>query len=155
MLDKVKTLRTVYRHCKNVQKSLRKVIGNLVERSEVHDLSKFSDIEFEGVVQYQQLDGLAYGSEEYDAKMDEIRPYTEDSWNSHVRENSHHPEYHEKVADMSFLDIIEMVCDWKGANETYNTSGQSFREGSLLCVNRYDFTDGQIWLIHQLIDFLE
>ena len=130
-------------------------MSNLQNRLHMHDVSKLNDDEFEAVIHYQRLDGLAYGSEEYKAKMDEIRPHTEKGWQLHTQRNSHHPEHHENTADMGFLDIIEMVCDWKGANATYNTSGQTFREGAEMCIQRNNFTAEQKWLIYQLIDFLE
>ena len=154
-LDKTKALRAVLRHCKHVKSALRKVIGILQDRVEMHDVSKLNDDEFEAVTHYQKLDGLAYGSKAYDEKMSEIRSETGAGWQLHCERNSHHPEHHRIVDDMGFLDIIEMVCDWKGANAAYNTSGQSFREGALACIERYDFHIGQKWLIHQLIDVLD
>ena len=45
-MNEIRALRTVMRHCKQVQKALRKVITNLQERSEMHDLSKLNDDEF-------------------------------------------------------------------------------------------------------------
>ena len=110
---------------------------------------------FDAVIHYQKLDGLEYGSETYKAKLDEIKPLTEAGWDKHCERNSHHPEYHQVNDNMSFLDIIEMVCDWKGANLTYNTSNQSFREAAEVCIERYDFNSAHRWLIRQLIDLLD
>ena len=155
MLDKILALRTVLRHCKYVQKSLRKVLTALQERLEMHDVSKLNDDEFEAVIHYQKLDGIPYGSKEYGEKMQEIRPFTSNGWDLHCQRNRHHPEHHRVADDMNFLDIIEMVCDWKGANAAYNTSGQSFRDGALACIEKYDFHIGQKWLIHQLIEYLD
>ena len=155
-LNEVRALRTVTRHISNVQKNMRKVIRPLTERAEVHDQSKLQDDEFYAVLHYQKLDGYHYGGDEYKAAMDEIRPFTEKGWQLHTERNRHHPEHHgDDVSTMNFLDIIEMVCDWKAANETYNTSGQTFRDAALECKKRYNFSEGQEWLIFQLIIFLD
>ena len=154
-LNENRALRTVMRHCLNVKQALGKIISNLQNRAEMHDYSKLEDDEFDAVIHYQKLDGLKYGSDAYKAKMNEIRQFTGEGWHLHCQRNSHHPEHHQHIDDMNLLDIIEMVCDWKAANATYNTSGQSFRDSAAACMERYDFNDSQKWVIRQMIDILD
>lgn len=154
-MNETRALRTVMRHCSNLRQALGKVISNLQDRSARHDYSKLEDDEFDAVIHYQKLDGLEYGSDEYKAKMEEIRGFTGEGWKLHCKRNSHHPEHHEPIDTMGLLDIIEMVCDWKAANATYNTSRQSFREAAEVCIERYDFNIAQRWAIRQMIDILD
>ena len=154
-MDKTKALRAIILHCQNVKTALRKVINDLTEEAETHDAFKLSDDEFEAVIHYQKLDGLAYGSEDYIETMNEIKPYTKKGWNLHVSRYSHHPEHFKRVKDMPLMDIIKMVCDWKGANATYNSSGQTFRESAEICMEKYNFSKEQQWAIKQMINFLE
>ena len=154
-MDQVRALRVVMRHCQNLRHALGKIITDLIDRSEMHDYSKLEDDEFNSVIHYQKLDGLEYGSDEYNDKMKEITGLTGKGWELHCKRNSHHPEYHDNIDDMELLDIIEMVCDWKAANATYNTSGQSFRQGAEICLLKYDFNVAQRWVIRQLIDIID
>ena len=154
-MNETRALRTVMRHCLNLKQALGKVISNLQDRSDSHDYSKLEDDEFDAVIHYQKLDGLEYGSEEYKEKMNEIRPFTAKGWDLHIKRNSHHPEHHNNIDDMGLLDIIEMVCDWKAANATYNTSEQSFRDAAKVCIEKYGFNMTQRWAIYQVIDILD
>ena len=154
-LDKVRALRKVLMHCQNLRNALGKIITDLTNRAEMHDYSKLEDDEFEAVIHYQKLDGLQYGSEEYNKKMSKIRAKTGKGWELHCKRNSHHPEHHEHIDDMGLLDLIEMCCDWKAANATYNTGDQTFREGSEVAINKYDFNIAQRWVIRQMIDILD
>ena len=54
---------------------------------------------------------------------------------------------------MGWLDIIEMVCDWRAAGVTYGLSG-GLRESIKVHHKRFDFSAEQWWLIEQVAEFL-
>lgn len=110
--DPIGLLRTVERHRAYVQDALECVADALTHRGRLHDLSKLGNEEFEG---FSRINAIArkyrFGSKEYDDAMESER----DTIDLHFKNNSHHAEFH----DQTFLDIIEMVCDWYGASQGY------------------------------------
>jgi len=104
-----------YEHIDKVRTYMNRAICNLLQRAAVHDRSKLSGIEkeaFDAVT--PRLAETEYGSDEYRATLREIKPAIQE----HYKWNTHHPEhYRNGVADMTLLDLIEMLCDWKAASE--------------------------------------
>lgn len=156
MHPETKTLRTILKHCSLVKQSLMKITQNLNERAEVHDRSKMDDDEFEGFCWFNRMNpDLEYGSNEYKEAFESIKPHTEKAIKKHQSRNSHHPEYHgDDVKSMGWLDIIEMVCDWHAASQTYSNTG-SFQKSVALCKKKYNFSTEQLWLIDEVAKFLE
>lgn len=105
-------------HVAKVQYNLSTVIENLNERSIMHDRSKLEEPELSGYEGLSQaLKGLTYGTPEHRAAL---APYKE-IIQHHYASNQHHPEHWQLgVTDMSLLDIIEMLADWKAANDRNN-----------------------------------
>jgi rubrerythrin len=60
---------------------------------------------------------------------------------------------HEDLSGMGFLDIIEMVLDWKAAADTYGKS--TLRGGLVHQRERFKFSVAQWWLIEQVVDYIE
>jgi len=102
-------------HIAKVQFYLSATITNLHERSTVHDRSKLEEPElsgYEGLSQAAQ--GVNYGTQEY---RDALAPFKE-IIQHHYAHNRHHPEHWpDGINDMTLLDIIEMLCDWKAAHD--------------------------------------
>lgn len=90
-------------------------IAELVERSTKHDLSKTQPPEVEAFDRVTpRLRTLRYGSEEYKASLRELGPALE----HHYAANRHHPEHFaEGVDNMTLVDLLEMLADWKAATE--------------------------------------
>ena len=63
-----------------------------------HDESKFSEEEFEAYAQH------FYGDKKDSKEFDE-------AWEHHYSNNKHHPEFWDG-ADMDYIYILEMLCDW-------------------------------------------
>lgn len=105
-------------HIDKVRKRILSIVGNLVARSDVHDLSKLSEPEKSAFdILTPKLKGLTYGSEEYRACLRELKP----ALDHHYAKNSHHPEFYvEGVSGMSLMDLIEMISDWKAAGERHD-----------------------------------
>jgi hypothetical protein len=78
-----------------------------------HDLSKYrwSEASYFAKTIFA-LKHSTYGSEEYKEMLASIQPAIK----VHYKRNRHHPEYHENgVNDMTKLDKLEMLADWKAA----------------------------------------
>lgn len=123
-------------HIAKVQYNLSKVIYNLNDRRTVHDRSKLEEPElsgYEGLT--QALKGLTYGTPEHRAAF---APYKE-IIQHHYAANRHHPEHwHLGVTDMSLLDIIEMLADWKAANDR---NGGDFGHSIQVSVSRFGISE--------------
>ena len=114
-----------------------------MSRAVNHDASKFSEEEwpyFEAAT--EKLKGLTYGSDEYKQSLSELNPAID----HHQKHNSHHPEfYKDGVNQMSLLDLMEMLADWKAATERHE-DGDLYRS---LMINKERFN-----ISDQLFDVL-
>lgn len=105
-------------HIVRVRNLLNQVIGELLKRGELHDESKMGSPELEIFTEFTpKLKETTFGSEEYNQYKKEMSVALE----HHYANNRHHPEYFKNgVNDMTLLDLIEMLCDWKAASERHN-----------------------------------
>lgn len=145
--DDLKALVEMIEHNTVVRQNLSMISMAIEARAIVHDLSKFSLDEFESFVELKKIARThPYGSVEYDLSMKNNQAIT-----LHFARNTHHPEHHHNgVVDMSLLDMIEMVCDWKATNEVRlrkNETAISWEESMELQRKRFSLTDNQLWLI--------
>lgn len=103
------------KHVNKVRENLLKVISDLDHRAQVHDKSKFEEPERSILAENTpELVKTVYGSEEYKAMLDKIKP----ALDHHYANNRHHPEHFTNgVDDMNLLDIVEMLADWTAATE--------------------------------------
>ena len=64
-----------------------------------------------------QNQAYTYGSEEYNGFLKEMRVALQ----HHYANYRHHPEHFEHgIEDMTLIDIVEMLCDWKAASMRQN-----------------------------------
>ncbi len=148
-------LRSYERHVRYVQLALDEVSHALTRRGLAHDLSKMADDEFAG---FSRMNAAArinkFGSPEYSEAMQRERGTID----LHFSRNSHHgewPTYAEGRA-LTFLDIIEMVCDWRGAQQGYSDP-RPWSESvklNLAAKGKY-LSPEQLWLAQQVADFLD
>lgn len=117
--ERYKTLR----HIETVRNYLNIVIRELLTRGEQHDQSKLESPEVEAYDRITDgLRGVTYGSEEYRAVLRAEQPAID----HHYQTYRHHPEHHEHgYRDMTLVDLLEMLCDWKAATLRHD-------EGSLV-----------------------
>lgn len=169
-IDGVQLLRTYLLHCRHVRAGMRRIVQALENRAEDHDTSKLMADEFGA---FSRINSAArqfpYGSDEYRAGLAQEKP----TINLHYSRNSHHPEYGKLAGEaaeaarglpddatywaareasrMTFLDIIEMVCDWRGAYLSYGSQG-TWADNMVRQRERYGtwFTEGQWWLIDEV-----
>lgn len=173
--DQFGLLRSYNRHLMFVRLALKKVEQALEQRGIVHDASKMLDDEYFG---FSRINAAArinkFGSPGYAENMKRERPTID----LHFSRNSHHPEYssvnHEALTDavakahsggyvgmpkpgtMTFLDVIEMVCDWHGARKGYDDprSWEASVDLNLEQKGKY-LTAEQRWLVREVATFLE
>jgi hypothetical protein len=115
--DHVEAMRETGKHIRRVQTLMAEATANLTKRSIVHDESKWGPEEWPHFAEATaRLRGITYGSPEYKASLDSIRPAID----HHQQNNTHHPEFWDNgVKDMTLLDLIEMLADWKAAGERH------------------------------------
>ena len=113
-----KTNQETEQHIANVQKYIHIVVGTLIARGLVHDLSKLQDPELPLFVEYtKKLAKCTYGSSEYKTFLEGLKP----ALDHHYAKNRHHPEHYlNGINDMTLVDLIEMFCDWKAATLRHN-----------------------------------
>jgi hypothetical protein len=106
------------RHIEKVRNYINRVISNLMGRAEKHDQSKLESPEVELFTEYTpKLAACTFGSEEYNRFKKEMGVALE----HHYARNAHHPEHHKHgINDMTLLDLVEMLVDWKAASERHN-----------------------------------
>jgi len=108
-------IRGTAEHIVKVGMLLSAVIHRLALKAVTHDASKWSPEEWPSFEKgTPRLAEVEYGTEEYKAALQEIRPAVD----LHQQRNPHHPESSpEGIAGMTLLDLTEMLCDWKAATE--------------------------------------
>lgn len=112
----------VYRECKAC---------GIAWQGLIHDLSKFSPVEFESSAQFFQGDKSPIEAEKVG------RGYSI-AWQHHMGHNPHHWEYWidfgergEIIANrIPYKYVVEMVCDWIGAGMIY--SGENWTQSAPL-----------------------
>ena len=167
-------LRSYSRHRDYVRLALTRICHALEERAIEHDASKMLDDEFAG---FARINAVArvhkFGSAEYKDSMRQERATID----LHFSRNSHHPERPRLLGEaaeverglpddatywaahasarMTFLDLIEMVCDWWGARRGYDDSRMAWPasvEMNLESKGKY-LSDEQKWLVREVAQF--
>lgn len=80
-----------------------------------HDMSKFSDDEFNAYRNYY------YPCTDEKVNKEEFNK----AWEHHYRNNPHHPQYWEiddNIQDMPNIYIAEMLCDWEAMSMKFNSN---------------------------------
>lgn len=148
-----KTIGKTLDHIDSVQLMMLKVMRELSDRLRLHDRSKFNEDELTGYARFESMpEGLEYGSEEYKAEMAKVMK-DNDCFKLHCERNDHHPEHYEHPTDMPLCAVIEMVCDWAGATISYGNKG-TFMDGVENNLGRWDFSEGQRWVIYEVAELL-
>jgi len=118
MNEKYDSTQDTYKHIDRVKELIDEFRVDLKYSGVLHDRSKLTGIErdiFNKIT--PRLKTLTYGSDEYNASLVEMGP----ALDHHYLFNSHHPEHYKNGIDgMNFIDIVEMLCDWKAATERHD-----------------------------------
>lgn len=124
------------KHIHAVRKLLYKMIENLDERARQHDQSKLESPEQEIFGEhFEKLASTEYGTPEYDELLEKVKPAIA----HHYANNRHHPEHWTNgIDDMTLLDLVEMLCDWKAA--TMRNKNGNIRKSIEKNAERFKFT---------------
>lgn len=125
------------KHIAKVKNFMLQVVYALSNKAMMHDLSKFSEEEKSIFIEYTpKLKKSTYGSDEYKGFLKGMKP----ALDHHYSENRHHPEHFKKgIKDMTLLDIMEMLCDWKAA--TLRHENGDIYKSIELNQDRFKYTD--------------
>jgi len=109
---------TTTKHIEKVQSYCAAFAADILHRGAIHDLSKLQEPEKAHLDRMEYITktygNAPYGSYEYKSRLKTLKGFTE----HHYRSNSHHPEHYANgIEEMSLLDIVEMLQDWKAASE--------------------------------------
>lgn len=123
-------------HRGRVRNNLNAIMTNLAVRATQHDRSKLVSPEKEGfdAMGSDSLSQTTYGTVAYHENTAQLGPALTHHYAA--AENGHHPEHWPNgIRDMSLIDLLELLADWKAAAERT-------KDGSLarsLFVNRTRF----------------
>lgn len=117
-LEQKATNYDTFRHIERIRNLLNLCAVELLKRGELHDQTKLDSPEVELFTEYtDQLSHTTYGSDEYTQTLEKLKPALE----HHYANNRHHPEFHKNgINDMSLIDLMEMLMDWKAASERHS-----------------------------------
>jgi hypothetical protein len=132
------------RHSLRVAELMGEPIKELLDRSIRHDLSKTREPEraiYDTFV--PPLRAATYGSAEYLTLVDAMG----EGLRHHYAHNRHHPEHFANgINDMTLVDLLEMLADWKAATERTSPQGDL---ATSMTINRDRFA-----IAPQLMDIL-
>ena len=105
----------VLKHVNEVRGNIWRLIKELDQRGQIHDASKFQTPEREVyAAATPKLAETEYGSKEYQALLEEVKPAIE----HHYANNRHHPEHWpDGIENMDLIDLLEMIADWSAATK--------------------------------------
>lgn len=172
--DGVRLLASVMAHRAFIASALGQIGAELQRRAHEHDLSKLQADELAGFSRINKAARVnKFGSPEYAEGMKRER----DTIDLHFSRNRHHPERpklmgeaaekkrglpddftyftaHDAAA-MTFVDVIEMVCDWWAAARGYGDTRPWAESVELnLKAKGAMLSADQRWLVRQVADFL-
>ena len=103
------------KHIDKVREYIDFFITKLLYRAEHHDASKLEEPECSVFAEHTaNLNKIEYGSEEYKQELKALEP----ALNHHYAVNKHHPQHFKNgINDMTLIDLIEMLADWKASSE--------------------------------------
>ena len=132
------------KHIRRVNELLINSATELLRRAKEHDASKLESPEVEFFDQYTaQIATLTYGSPEYTAALEAIKP----ALDHHYANNTHHSEhYADGINDMDLYDLLEMLLDWKAAGERQNDG--NILKSLEINRSRYKISDQLLRILH-------
>lgn len=111
--DYIYHYRDYIQHIQWLMEGMCYIQNALMHRLLTHDRSKIEPPELDAYAEVvPAFKGLEFGSPEHIANGKRLGS----AWKHHTEHNRHHPEHFENgINDMTLVDLIEMVCDWRAA----------------------------------------
>jgi len=135
-------------HSQRVGELVVAVVKELLDRSTCHDRSKTEPPEVEVFDEFTpKLKDSTYGSDEYKGYLEAMG----EGLAHHYASNRHHPEHFvDGVNDMTLVDLVEMLADWKAATERH-ADGDLGRSLAIQA-ERFDLSDQLLAILSNTAD---
>jgi len=149
-IEQKATNNDTFRHIERVRNLINTCVTDLLRRGERHDQTKLESPEVELFTEFTpKLAECTYGSAEYEGFRKAMGP----ALAHHYANNSHHPEHWKNgIDDMSLLDIVEMLCDWKAASERHNDG--NIRKSITINADRFKMSPQLVKILENTADLL-
>lgn len=163
-----KHIHLVRKYAQKIENMYPKELHGLYQNSLVHDNSKFEEPEYSPYLHIAWKYKMADEGKTYDPPED-IKEKMTKATEHHVKNNTHHPEYHTDqvntinhdnrdappetmidATEMPDLNIAEMVSDWLAMAEEKGTNPLTWADKNVNI--RWKFNDKQKKLIYDLIN---
>lgn len=125
---------------------------NLISRADIHDKSKFGDVEYTPYVWLTEFYRAKNNNEPF-SYPDGMEDLIFDAWIHHSETNPHHPEYYHNCIRMSEEDMVEMVCDWNSMSQEYNQSLKKWVDENI--DRKWKFNKKNKKFIYEIVEILE
>lgn len=112
------------RRCLELLAQVTEQSEELLQRAELHDLSKFEEPERVGYIWITEYYRHIRRGRSF-AYPEGIQPIADAAKHHHYHTNRHHIEFHASPADMTDVDLIELVCDWTAMAQEYGEPNAS------------------------------
>jgi len=135
-------------HSQRVGELMMEMIKELLDRSTRHDRSKTEPPEVDVFNEFTpKLKDSTYGSDEYKGYLEAMG----EGLTHHYANNRHHPEHFANgVNDMTLVDLIEMLADWKAATERH--ADGSLSRSLAIQAERFDLSDQLLAILSNTAD---
>lgn len=150
--SKFKTMR----HIETVRNYLNAAVAELLSRGEKHDQTKLQSPETEIFDEYTpKLRGCTYGSDEYKTYLKEMQV----ALDHHYAANRHHPEFftgpcrQSPLEQMTLIDLLEMLCDWKAA--TLRHADGDIMKSIEINQKRFGYSDEVYAILRNTVQWLD
>lgn len=137
-------------HIQRVVDLLAQVELDLTVRGENHDASKLVDPELATFNEYTpKLKNSTYGTDEYKGFLKGMGA----GLAHHYEHNRHHPEHFPNgINDMTLMDLVEMLADWKAATERHDDGDMA--RSLRLQKDRFGISDQLAQVLHNTVEYL-
>ena len=147
--EELETNAATQAHINLVRIFLRRAAVELLQRGEVHDLSKFSPEEVKAFTEFTpKLGASTYGSDEYRGFLAEMKPALE----HHYASNRHHPEHFGErgINGMTLLDLLETFFDWLASTQRH--ADGDIRRSIEINAKRFNMSDQLVEIFRNTAD---
>lgn len=151
MTKKYDSRKDTRKHIKRVAYYLYFCKKELSRKAKLHDFDKIHDKTEKAMFdEYTpKLKHCTYGSEKYKSFLAGLKP----ALDIHYKNNRHHPEHFANgIKDMTLLDLLEMLCDWKVSSERH-ADGNIYRSIEIN-QSRFGYSDEVKAILKNTVDFL-
>jgi hypothetical protein len=137
-------------HIQNVRNNISRIIKELLDRAENHDLIKFGPEEKPIFDEHTlKLKDLTYGSKEYNKSLSTMKI----ALDHHYANSRHHPEHFENgISGMNLIDLTELIADWYAATKRH--SDGDIHRSIDINQKRFGYSDDLKSIMHNTADWL-